>query len=438
MKTLLSILFFAFSLITASSLAVGLAGEFGTSTSVWGNATIGTSAATGAVIDVFLGSGSTQNQTFAVGSQGPGVPSGYYQADVACDNITAVFVKVWGINGTAVGCKQGSKTEANITVSLVANDGSCKYGNACSSGICCSGTTQVNSSTSSGTCKSSCAAAAAADSGGGGSSGGGGGGGAATPKAPAAPSQETVDVVKGALPATFQVAADAGNVEYKTVSAPELKEVPVAVDAVTKTIEQLQTTAAVQSEEAKQAVAEVLQAISSSGGGATVAVKKTIEVVKATNKVTGESVTVSVVKLSVTAPADKALKNVEVIEVIPKAVANNINQVTFKGEKPVVLQADPVVKWAFAEVVKGQTKDLSYAVNKDISNLNTNTLAVSKKVEGAVQPPPAPEAPAPSAGEKPGEAKVPTPVNTIVLVVVLAVVVVAGWLFLKSRKKVKK
>ncbi len=437
MKTILPVLLALLMLTLAGFVSAQPA-----ATTFAGNITVGAiPVTTGTVIDIFNGSNSAPAKSVTVGSgdqQRIDTARFNYSAVMNCDNSTATFLKVWGINGTAQGCIFSAEISANISVSLVANGAACKYGNACSSGYCCSGASSINSSTGSGTCQAgACVAATTTDTGGGGSSssGGGGSGGAAKTTPASAPSQETVDVVKGALPATFQVAADAGNVEYKTVTAPELKEVPVAVEAVARTLEQLATV--VSTEEAKQAVAGIQQAISSGGGGATVAVKKTIEVVKATNKVTGESVTVSVVKLSVTAPADKALKNVEVVEVIPKAVASNINQVTFKGEKPVVLQADPVVKWAFAEVLSGQTKDLSYAVSKDIGSLSTNTIAISKKVEEAAAPP-APEAPAPGAGEKPGEVKKPTPVSTMVLVVVLAVVVVGAWLFLKGRKKVMK
>ncbi len=436
MKTLLSVLFFVLALIMASSLVVGLAGEFGTSTSVWGNATIGTSVATGAVIDVFLGSGSTPNQTFTVGSQGSGVPSGYYEADVACDNTTAVFVKVWGINGTAVGCKHGVRTESNITVSLVANSAACSYANACSGGYCCSGATNINSSTGSGTCQASaCSAGTTAATGGGGSGAGGGGaaGGGGTPTpAPAAPSQETIDIVKGALPATFQVAADAGNVEYKTISAPAVQSVSVVPAAVAQMLAQLVTI--VKTDVAKAALAAIQQEVAS-GSSLPLSVTKTIEVIQATNKVTGEKVTVSVVKISIKAPADKGLKGVEVVEVIPKAAASSISQVTFTGEKPAVLEADPVVKWTFADILKGQTKDLIYVVNKDISSIGTSTVAVSKKAEAA---PPAPQAPAPTSGKNETgavpAAKKPTPVSTIALIVVVAAVVVAGWLFLRRKK----
>ncbi|MBI2581182.1 hypothetical protein HYV85_05265 [Candidatus Woesearchaeota archaeon] len=517
-----------------------------------GNVTIGGSYAyNGAVIDAFIGSSSSPAKSYTIGSSNLGEN---YSVDFECNAGSTVFLKVWGINATHQTCTNYLANYTNLSVSLTANDGSCSYANGCSSGICCSGDTAVNSSTSSGVCQAAACGAGitipafslsassittsgtvnftinlssvlrynitsanftlvtgstvvsrnftipssgkdfnlsykifassetasagtynvtavqvndngsivnrtaitnmnftvtaaattpAADTGG--SSGGGSGGGGGTPAVtPApAPSKETVEAVKEALPATFQVAAEAGNVEYKTVAAPEVKAVPAKAEAATSDIKYA-VDYLVKTEEAQQALSSIQDAVSA-GSATTVqasggSVKKTIEVVKATNKVTKEEVVVSVVKLSVTAPGNQDLKNVEVVEVIPKAAASNVNQVTFKGEKPIVLEADPVVKWFFAQVSKGQKKDLSYAINKDIRSIGTSTVAVQGRAEAA---PPAVEAPpAPPVGEKeeaaPAEVKKPTPFSIMILVVVLAVVVVGGWLFLKGRKKVMK
>ena len=289
-------------------------------------------------------------------------------------------------------------------------------------------------------------AVAAADTGGGGSSSGGSGGGGAvpTPTPTPAPAKETVETVKEALPATFKEAAAAGNVEYKTVAAPEAKTVPAKAEAATADIKYAVDYLA-KTEDAKQALSSIQEAVST-GGATTVqaaggSVTKTIEVVQATNKVTKEEVTVSVVKLTVEAKTAD-LKNVEVVEVIPKAAASNVNQVTFKGEKPTILEADPVVKWFFSQVTKGTTKDLSYAINRDIRNIGTSTVAVQGRAEAKAEVPPGPAAPTP---EKKKEevapappAKKPTPLSSLALVVIVAVVVIGGWLFLKGRKKVMK
>src|SRR3989338_6823357 len=115
---------------------------------------------TGVVVDIFTGSNSAPNITFTIGIQdttgfGPSSPAGTYSVVVPCNNDSTIFVKVWGINGTAVGCVFGQTVRINLSASLVANSGSCKYGNACSSGFCCSGGTAINSSGGSGTCSAS-------------------------------------------------------------------------------------------------------------------------------------------------------------------------------------------------------------------------------------------------------------------------------------------
>ncbi|MBI2145671.1 hypothetical protein HYU18_05130 [Candidatus Woesearchaeota archaeon] len=293
------------------------------------------------------------------------------------------------------------------------------------------------------------AATTTTDTGGGGSSSSGGGGssGGGTPATtPAqAPSKETVDAVKEALPDTFKVAAESGNVEYKTVAAPESKDVPAGGEKAASTIDYAVDYLA-KTEPAQKELNSIQEAVSS-GGATTVqaaggSVTKTIEVVKATNKVTKEEAVVSVVKLSVVAPADKPLKNVEVVEVIPKLAASNVNQVSFKGEQPIVLEADPVVKWFFSEVGKGQKKDLSYAINKDIRNVGTSTVAVQGRAEATPPqtPPPAPAVPEKKeeGGGIPTEVKKPRPFDAIILVVVVAVAVVGGWFFIRSRKKAMK
>ncbi|HIG98506.1 TPA: hypothetical protein HA231_03735 [Candidatus Woesearchaeota archaeon] len=430
---------FAFALLLSS---VAFAASSANLNTFLGNVTIsGSFAKGGSVVDAFIGSASSPIRSYTVGSAN--VLPANFTVDLPCNAGSTVFLKVWGINATTQACVNQNVNFTNLSVSLVATDGACSYSNGCSSGICCSGTAQVNSSTSSGTCKSTCAAAST-DTGGGfsGSSSGGGGGGAAGGKAATeAPTSETVDIVKGSLPDSFKEAAASGNVDYTTVAAPETKAVPSAPESVASAVENVESF--VKTEEAKQELSSIQQAVSS-GGAASVqssggSVSKTIEVVKATNKVSKAEVVVSVVKLSVSAPSSKDLKNVEVVEVIPKLAASNVNQVTFKGEQPAVLEADPVVKWFFPQISKGQTKDLSYTINKDIRNVGTSTVAVQGRADATppvVAPPAPPAATATGGGEvAAGEVKKPTPVGSFAIVAVVAVLAVGGWLFLKGRKR---
>ncbi|MEK6853833.1 MAG: hypothetical protein AABX60_00735, partial [Nanoarchaeota archaeon] len=224
-----------------------------------GNVTIGgSSAPNGVVIDAFIGGASSPAESYTIGSLDTGVN---YTLDFECNAGSSAFLKVWGINASNQTCTKELLNYTNLSVSLRANDASCSYSNGCSSGICCSGTTQVNSSTSSGTCKSTCAAAAAADTGGGSGGGGGGGGGGVGAPAPAPPSQQTVETVNEALPPAFQEAAAAGNVKYDTVAAPEIKTVPVGSEATASALEYA-VDYVVKTEAAQQELNTIQQAVS--------------------------------------------------------------------------------------------------------------------------------------------------------------------------------
>ncbi|MBI2142929.1 hypothetical protein HYU20_01125, partial [Candidatus Woesearchaeota archaeon] len=143
-------LLFAFSLLL--SLMVFAADSSNVNTIV-GNVNIsGAYAASGTVVDAFIGSASSPAKSYTIGSINT-FPANFTM-DFACAAGSTAFLKVWGINATTYTCvSQQLQNYTNLSVSLTANDGSCSYGNGCSSGICCSGATAVNSSTSSGACQ---------------------------------------------------------------------------------------------------------------------------------------------------------------------------------------------------------------------------------------------------------------------------------------------
>lgn len=396
-----------------------------------GNVSIGGSGSTvnGAVVEAF--SGSTLASSYTIGSLN--IQPHNYSLSFQCTSGTAITLKVWGISGPGQTCNNLLINTTNISVSLIADGSACSWANGCAGGFCCSGASSINSSSGSGTCASSACTAATSPGGSSSSGGGGGGGGASTTTPAPAPSADTKEAVKEALPEAFKAADAAGNVAITTVSAPEPQVVSASSADVSNTLESVQNL--VQTTTAKEALAAIQEAVSS-GSASTINVKKTIEVVKATNKVTGESVTVSVVKLSVVAPANKELKNVEVIEVIPKAAAINVGLVTFKGEQPAVLEADPVVKWFFSSVAQGQKKDLSYTINKDIRSVGTTTMGVSGRPASEVTtPPPPPPELKEEAPSGPGEVKKPGFGTSSLIMVIVAIIVVAGWIFIKARKK---
>lgn len=138
-------------------------------------------------------------------------------------------------------------------------------------------------------------------------------------------------------------------------------------------------------EPAKQILNEIKQSVSS-GSSTPVSVTTRVEVFEVKEKTTEKTAFVS--KITLTLKPDRDLKDVVIVEVIPKSVASSISQVIFLGEQPKVLQADPVVQWEFPEVKKDETKNLAYQVLKKIEVIETKTVAVAEAI--VTPPPPAP------------------------------------------------
>lgn len=171
------------------------------------------------------------------------------------------------------------------------------------------------------------------------------------------------------------------NVEVTKTGVAETST-PTQVPIVKNIIEKVLTSAT--EAQAQQVLSGIKQSVSS-GSSAPVSVRATLEVFEVKEKTTGQTSHVSRVSLMI--KPDKDLKNVNIVEVIPKSVAASISEVIFLGEQPKVLQADPIVQWEFSEVKKDETKDLSYQVNKKLDVLESNTVAVSEAVIAAPEAP---------------------------------------------------
>tara|TARA_Y100000034_G_scaffold39094_2_gene48175 strand:- start:12143 stop:13438 length:1296 start_codon:yes stop_codon:yes gene_type:complete len=128
------------------------------------------------------------------------------------------------------------------------------------------------------------------------------------------------------------------------------------------------------SEPAQQALTEIQEAIDS-GEVVSLDVKKSLIVYKVKSKTTFKSTTVSLITSEFTALKDG--KNVRVIETIPKTMAESADDVKFVGLQPtLILQADPIFEFDFAEVKEGDKKEIKYTINKKISEITSNTVAV--------------------------------------------------------------
>ncbi|MBI2543318.1 MAG: hypothetical protein HYW24_03970 [Candidatus Aenigmarchaeota archaeon] len=221
---------------------------------------------------------------------------------------------------------------------------------------------------------------------------------------------------------TTNIAPSVLGVETVNVENLQVTQTGKAEVTRTVTIADVDKALEVATQEAKTTLNEIKTAIST-GSSSSVSVSAKVEVFEVKEKTTGQSTTVSKVTLSFT--ADKELKNVKLVEVIPKNVAANVNDVKFLGEQPSILQADPIVQWSFSEVKTGESKDLSYQVNKKIETLNSTTIAVAQAVVPPLVTPPGEITPAAS------------PTILIGIVVVLAASVVVVVLYQKKIIKFK-
>ncbi|MFH1641638.1 MAG: hypothetical protein ABIC04_01935 [Nanoarchaeota archaeon] len=79
-------------------------------------------------------------------------------------------------------------------------------------------------------------------------------------------------------------------------------------------------------------------------------------------------------KIIISLSYGSSLNNLNLIENVPKTVAENAADLVF-SEDPVILQADPVVKWNFEHIPEGQTKEYSYTVNKKLEEIESVSVA---------------------------------------------------------------
>jgi hypothetical protein len=157
--------------------------------------------------------------------------------------------------------------------------------------------------------------------------------------------------------------------------------------------------------------------------GNVVDVKVSLAVYKVESLSTGLSVYVSKVVLSFTAAND--MKNVDIVQVIPKSLASTVADVTFLSGTPTVLQSDPIVKWSFASVSRGETKKMSYTIKKQLSGTtDITTLAAAGNITAPATPPVTPPVAPPTTGAD-------YTLWIIGIVVVIIIVILAYFFFVR-------
>ncbi|MFP4118456.1 MAG: hypothetical protein ACLFTH_00185 [Candidatus Woesearchaeota archaeon] len=93
------------------------------------------------------------------------------------------------------------------------------------------------------------------------------------------------------------------------------------------------------------------------------------------------SKTTTTVNLSIEPKPDAKIKNVKLIEVVPKSVANDTDQLSFKDDVPEILEKDPVIMWNMEDLEDQQGATYEVEDESDVTG-NTIVLAEEKKNTG--------------------------------------------------------
>ena len=106
-------------------------------------------------------------------------------------------------------------------------------------------------------------------------------------------------------------------------------------------------------------------------------IEKTLNVFEVTNPDNDMSTIVS--KIIVSLGSDVTLKDLSIIEEIPKSIAMHVDNLGF-SHKIEVLQADPIVKWDLGHISKDGVREVSYAVNAELDDIESKTVAGGDKL----------------------------------------------------------
>ncbi len=147
-------------------------------------------------------------------------------------------------------------------------------------------------------------------------------------------------------------------------------------------------------------------------------------------------VTKIVSRITITVTALDDIGQVTYIEEIPKSIAADVAELVFNIQPTQILNADPIVLFTFNNLVRGETKEISYVVNKNVSTLQNNNYFAA----GALLVVTTPDTTTPNV-----DSTIPTNVletkNTtwiwVVLIIAVILLVFGYVLFLNRRKKNK-
>ena len=303
------------------------------------------------------------------------IASGYYVVQINDDSCSRAGSNIsFFVNNINTGSTylfaNGIQTFLNLTVPTQASGATCNVDAACTGGYCVHrtcrsastycGDTYCDSGETCSSCSSDCGACATA-----------GGGATVTPTAVEVTPVVVTDTAVISDVVSSVSAADLG---LASVAAADVVITKIAEASATQTADAAAIDAALGSATetiARSALNAVKESISA-GTSQPVSISKSMEVMSVKATATQRTVVASRITLSISAAKD--LKNVDIIEAIPKTTASNVNEIKFSLQ-PTVLQADPVVRWSFDEIKAGEKKNISYTISKNLTKLESISVA---------------------------------------------------------------
>ena len=305
----------------------------------------------------------------------------YSLNSVGANDGDTISLKVYGAEfGTftfAGFCKTGDDpwVVEDFNISKVANGISCSNNAICTSGYCSSSVCATES--------------------GGGSPGGGGtspsGGGTTPPTTTPDTNEEVVVTPQEVTGTTAQEILDTLNIANEFTVDTNSESLSVILEehiSISQAIDvtNLDSIKDFLDTETAEAIEQIRETVSNSQSLRNVRVRANID----TYRIEDENGTeVYRTKVELTLEALDDIEDVVYVLVIPKDVAIDVIELVFNIDPTETLNSDPVVKWTFDSMTKGQFKDLSYFVKKKldvtptfISVTGANNVTAEPEVDG--------------------------------------------------------
>ncbi|MFH1316895.1 MAG: hypothetical protein ABII01_05225 [Candidatus Woesearchaeota archaeon] len=216
----------------------------------------------------------------------------------------------------------------------------------------------------------SCGGGSSGGSGSTGNGGSGGGGGGAAAEETEVSDSSVVSSLKKTIP------SDWTNVKYIVIGSTQ-------TSTSSSTPSQLDLANSFATQTKSQAAITALKEGIMTGKITPVSVKRSLDVYRVKNLDLGTSLYRSIITLVAEAPSD--IETGVLIEVIPPDMATSLDEITFLGVQPTILQDGSdggaiIVQWDLGKMSAGSQKTFQYVVHKRLSVLNSVSVAGGSKL----------------------------------------------------------